>query len=254
MLLHSVNYVQENTSSLLTARQVQSMFGVDRSTVYRMAAHGTLPAVKFGRQWRFPADRIAQLALEADRGAGDSVERARDSAPTVPVEVADAVVAVCAALLGVTMVVTDMQGRPITGLANACDRLSSAGPGSGVVSQCLDEWHELAQEVDLEPRFQRGPMGFECARAFVRAGTELVAMVVAGGIAPQGTTDGGLHRLDAGQRSAVLAALPRIAAALSRAAAGRCNTELSVDVEHAVLHRTDRIARSEARQTVEVSP
>ncbi len=242
-----MNYVQETTSSLLTAQQVQRMFGVDRSTVYRMAAHGQLPAVKFGRQWRFPADQIELLTRHVDGSAAVP-------APQVPLEVADAVVAVAAALLGVTMVVTDMNGRPITGIANACAPLSDPRPGSAVVAQCLDEWRELAQEVDLEPRFRRGPMGFECARAFVRAGTELVAMVVAGGVAPADEPADGLHQLDDFQRQAVLAALPGIAAALARAAAGRPSTEFSIDVEHAVLAQMQQPnPRGVARQIVEVS-
>ena len=39
-------------------RRCRRLLGVDRSTVYRMAEDGRLPAVKVGRQWRFPADRI----------------------------------------------------------------------------------------------------------------------------------------------------------------------------------------------------
>ena len=52
---------------LLTANQVQRLFDVDRSTIYRMASDGRLPAVKIGRQWRFPADGIRRLmALPSD--------------------------------------------------------------------------------------------------------------------------------------------------------------------------------------------
>ena len=45
----------------LSAGQVSQMLGVDRSTVYRMAESGRLPAMKIGRQWRFPAEQIAAL-------------------------------------------------------------------------------------------------------------------------------------------------------------------------------------------------
>ncbi len=246
--------VQEERGELLTAQQVQGILGVDRSTVYRMAAHGTLPGVKIGRQWRFPAAPIVGLTREmhgADRATVARFDRAAGGA--VPTAVADAVVAVSAPLLGVTMVVTDMQGRPITGVANACARLVGGGPDSAVVADCLSEWRQLADEVDFEPRFRLGPMGFECARAFVRAGTELVAMVVAGGVAPEGVTTSGLHRLDEPRKQAVLAALPRIAATLSRAAAGRPSAEFTIDLEHALLHHPATNARIEARQTEEVT-
>ncbi len=45
----------------LTTREVQDLFKVDRSTIYRMAEDGRLPAVKVGRQWRFPSERIESL-------------------------------------------------------------------------------------------------------------------------------------------------------------------------------------------------
>lgn len=239
--------VQEEQSELLTPQQVQGILGVDRSTVYRMAAHGTLPGVKIGRQWRFPAGEILKFTRHAggdDRRGSET--GGRSTAGAVPTAVADAVVSVSAPLLGVTMVVTDMQGRPITGVANPCGRLDDDAGDSTVVAACLREWRQLAEEVDLEPRFQLGPMGFECARAFVRAGTELVAMVVAGGVAPAGGAATGLHRLDEGQKHAVLAALPRIAATLSRAAAGRPSAEVTIDLEHAVL-RSPQQTRAPSR-------
>ncbi|RMD52615.1 MAG: DNA-binding protein, partial [Candidatus Thermofonsia bacterium] len=45
-------------AELLTAREVQEMLNVDRSTVYRMAEDGRLPAVKVGKQWRFPREKV----------------------------------------------------------------------------------------------------------------------------------------------------------------------------------------------------
>ena len=37
-------------SGLLTTQQLQELIRVDRSTIYRMAEDGRLPAVKVGRQ------------------------------------------------------------------------------------------------------------------------------------------------------------------------------------------------------------
>ena len=48
----------EIMSQMLTAKEIQSLLDVDRSTVYRMAEDGRLPAIKVGRQWRFPAQKI----------------------------------------------------------------------------------------------------------------------------------------------------------------------------------------------------
>lgn len=55
--------------ALLSAQQVQDLLHVDRSTVYRMAEDGRLPAIKVGRQWRFPAARIDALLSGTDEQA-----------------------------------------------------------------------------------------------------------------------------------------------------------------------------------------
>ncbi len=72
---------------------------------------------------------------------------------------------------------------------------------------------------DLAPRFALGGLGFECARAFVRQGSSLIGMVVAGGVAPLDCDEHprGLHELDAAAREAVLRTLPHVAAAVATA-------------------------------------
>jgi excisionase family DNA binding protein len=52
-------------ATMLTAQQVQDLLDVDASTVYRMAGDGRLPAVRIGRQWRFPAAAIEALLAPA---------------------------------------------------------------------------------------------------------------------------------------------------------------------------------------------
>jgi len=75
----------------------------------------------------------------------------------------------------------------------------------------------LADEPDFEPQFLTGQLGFQCARAYIRSGTSLVGMVLAGGVAPPGNDSDELYHLDAAQRGRVLTALPKVASALSRA-------------------------------------
>ena len=52
--------IEDVMNNMLTAKEVQQLLQVDRSTVYRMAEDGRLPAVKVGKQWRFPADQLQQ--------------------------------------------------------------------------------------------------------------------------------------------------------------------------------------------------
>jgi excisionase family DNA binding protein len=198
------------TQKLLTARQVGDVLEIDTSTIYRMAGDGRLPAVKVGRQWRFPADQIERLVSGAtDRPAvPQHIDASR--------EIEEAVVMLAARALGVMMVYTDMHGEPLTKVANPCRRFESQAGDPAFISECAAEWRQFADDPDLRPQFRVGMHGFECARTFVRSGTELTGMVLVGGIAPEGQTDPDLFVLTESEREHVLAALPDTAALLSR--------------------------------------
>ena len=206
--------MQTNGPSLLTARQVQTMFGVDRSTVYRMAEDGRLPALKIGRQWRFRPEEIERLLVASPRTA--TLKGAPSVLPSLPALPAAAVVDVAADLLGVMMVAADMYGRPLTGVANPPPWFAARVDDPASFADCVAEWKVLADEPDFEPQFRTGQLGFQCARAYIRSGTSLVGMVLAGGVAAPGSDSDELYHLDAAQRGRVLAALPKVAAALSR--------------------------------------
>lgn len=196
---------------LLTADQVGHMLDVDRTTIYRMAADGRLPAVKVGRQWRFPAEQV--------RGLLGAIQPPR-SAPRTRLDgtVTETMIELLAESLGVMMVVTDMYGRPVTSVANPCPWFAARLRDDELIADCVDEWGTFAADPDFAPRFRLGRHGFECARAFVRNGTELVGMVLAGGVAPDDrhATGDGLYHLDEFERERVLEMLPRLAASLSR--------------------------------------
>ena len=202
--------MQTKGQSLLTARQVQTMFGVDRSTVYRMAEDGRLPALKIGRQWRFRPEEIERLLV-----ASPATATLNGSPPALPASAA-AVVEVAADLLGVMMVAADMHGRPLTDVANPSRWFAARADDPASLADCVAEWKMLADEPDFEPQFLTGQLGFQCARAYIRSGTSLVGTVLAGGVAPPGNDSDELYHLDAAQRGRVLTALPKVAAALSR--------------------------------------
>ncbi len=211
---------QAPVRGMLTALQVCEILHIDRSTVYRMAEDGRLPAIRVGKQWRFAAGDIA--ALMDDPGvvaaAGATLQQLE------PAPLSGAVIDVAADLLGVMMLVTDMEGNPVTEVANPCPWFAANADEPGVLAACVSEWRALAEDHDFTPRFTLGGNGFECARAFIRSGRELTGMVLAGGVAPadvQAPADGAgdLYTLTEEQRGAVLRALPRIAGTISRHAA-----------------------------------
>jgi len=210
-------------ADLLTARDVAQLLGVDTATVYRMAGDGRLPGVRVGRQWRFPSDRVrSALRRGVPASATEGTERPADAQahgwPDTGL-VSD-LVAFAADALGVMMVVTDMGGRPVTPVLNPCPAIAGRLGERDLLATCTLEWRALASDLDFEPRFRLGAMGFECARALIRSGTELVGTVLAGGVATAGSerSDDGLYHLDDDRRRAVLRLLPRLAATLSRLA------------------------------------
>lgn len=227
--MQALQNVQATGAELIDADAVARMLKVDRSTVYRMAGTGRLPAVKVGRQWRFPAEAI------------EAVRRLDDGDEAVPLVLdrglVEPFIEVVAEALGVMMVVTDVEGRPLTRVVNPCPWFAERADDPGLMDRCVAEWRLLAAGLDFAPHFRLGPMGFECARAFVRSGPELVGMVLAGGVSPQGITGTGLYELDDTARQRVLAALPKLATALSRLAG----------------HRDDQVA-AEATAVAEADP
>lgn len=204
---HMLHSRQNMHTNLLSASEVQDLLDVDRSTVYRMAGDGRLPAVKVGRQWRFPADEIENL-----------FEVVTPRTSRIDPGLAFSIIDVMARALGVQMMVTDVSGLPLTEVANPCEWFEEHADDPEIITACVDEWRVLAEDFDFAPRFRTGALGFECARTFIRSGSELVGMVLAGGIAPEGSSPNGFHTLESQQRHQVLELLPSVGALVSRCA------------------------------------
>ncbi|MEI8080782.1 MAG: helix-turn-helix domain-containing protein [Actinomycetes bacterium] len=217
----------------LTALEVQELLNIDRSTVYRMAEDGRLPSIRVGRSWRFPADKITGM-LAHDAEPNTKPTSSPEPASTLVGEttrypanqepdrrVAQAAIDVAAELLGVMMVVTDMDGQPITDVANPCPWFAEHASDPDVLDQCVAEWKNLADHPDFTPRFRIGAVGFECARTFVRSGAQLVGMVLAGGVSPSdemtpdAVSNPDLYHLSDSDRARVLDTLPKIAATIT---------------------------------------
>lgn len=197
-------------TDLLTAQQVQRLLRIDKSTVYRMAGDGRLPAIKVGKQWRFPSDEIERmLGATAHHPVRDFV---------LDPKAAQSVIDVMAERLGVMMVVTDLDGNPVTRVSNPCAWFSERDRDPGVIEACVDEWRGLGTDIDLSPRLRRGGLGFECARAFIRSDDVLVGMVLAGGISPYGDVSPVLHNLDDSGRQRLIETLPTVAALVAKCA------------------------------------
>ena len=65
--------MQQNRA-YLTVEEVAKRFGVNVTTIYRLAQQGKLPAFKIGNQWRFSEERLDEWVADRER-IGDSEER-----------------------------------------------------------------------------------------------------------------------------------------------------------------------------------
>jgi excisionase family DNA binding protein len=168
---------------LLTTSEVQRLIKVDRSTVYRMAEDGRLPAVKVGRQWRFPEDRLHDW-LQRRLPPSPRPEGAAPAPVIFPPRALQPAAEFMGLSLGTMVVLTDLEGRPLCAPGNPCGLFEALHAYPGVLERCALGWQELAAEADLAPQWRTTPLGFLCARSLVRNGDRLVATVLAGGVAP----------------------------------------------------------------------
>lgn len=185
-------------ADLLTTRQVQAILKVDRTTIYRMVEGGQLPAVRVGKQWRFARADLDRLlngqpkALDIPSpvpapvhlpSAQPAVEQnLRDALPLPAVQMIQDLIAEA---LGVTLLMTDMQGHPVTKVSNPCGLYAMLLADAEAVTHCIQEWQRMAGAVTLEPKFSPNDLGLLCARGLIRSGNLLQGMVFFGGIAPE---------------------------------------------------------------------
>lgn len=249
-------------SELISAKDVQDMLQVDRSTVYRMAEDGRLPAMKVGRQWRFDSQAI-RLWMRDHQTQPPSMPLSLSSVATPAVTLQEHLPLDCvqtiqdgfAEALEVMVIITDMDGRPVTEPSNPCGLFTALHDYPQVWQTCEEHWAEMAARPDLTPTFIRSSLGLLCARALIRVGRELKGMVFIGGVAPDDWPPAGeelerlakslhltpkvlepqlmaVHRLNAPKRQKALALVQRIADIVSHIIDERriLLTQLAIDV------------------------
>ena len=177
-------------TKMLTTREVQNLLHVDRSTVYRMAESGRLPAFKVGKQWRFPAEQIetwlqGKATSPLTTVSPEEPAKAADFASLLPLTCVQLIQDSFADALEAMIVITDMAGNPVTEVSNPCGLFEVMRRKPEALQQCIAGWGALASSLDLAPEFAPGHLGLLGTRAFVRCGTELKGMVFIGGVAPE---------------------------------------------------------------------
>lgn len=174
-------------SDFLTTRQLQELLQVDRTTIYRMADSGRVPAVKVGNQWRFPRRQVEDWLRmrEAQPPAVPAAGTAEDLRRLLPLECVQLIQDTFADALGVTVFITDLDGEPVTRPSHPCGMLSAVMGVPQARRRCMQDWAAMARLPGLQPAFLPSHLGLLCARGLIRCGSELCGMVVFAGLAPQ---------------------------------------------------------------------
>ena len=182
-------------SNYLTTRQLQEILQVDRTTIYRMADSGRVPAVKVGNQWRFPRQQVESWLknqngttngsdMVQSNGSVTPSQAVEDLRKLLPLDCVQLIQDTFADVLGVMILVTDLNGEPVTRPSNPCGLFVAAETSPVAHKRCMQLWAGLAREPSLRPQFIQSHLGLLCARGLIHAGSELKAMLVVGGIAP----------------------------------------------------------------------
>jgi excisionase family DNA binding protein len=162
---------------LLTARQVQDLLKVDRTTIYRMLKDGRLAGVKVGQQWRFSKGEVE--ALLSGKGQDD------DSLPTsltmvLPLHCIQAMQNVFAEVAQVGSVTTAPNGEPLTKISNSCRFCNLILASQSGRRACVASWQKLAEQPERHPQLVTCHAGLQYARARIEVGKASIAMLIAG--------------------------------------------------------------------------
>lgn len=183
-------------AELLTTRQLQEILQVDRTTIYRMADQGRIPAIKVGNQWRFPRQQIeawlqsqsinAPISPLSSEGGQTTPQTAQHTnlAQLLPLECVQLIQDSFADILKVMIMVVDLEGNMLTQPSNPCGLFLATEQSPTARERCVELWNEMAQLPAIMPRFQESHLGLLCARGYVRVGAEITGMLILGGITP----------------------------------------------------------------------
>jgi excisionase family DNA binding protein len=162
---------------LLTAKQLQELLHVDRTTIYRMLDDGRLTGVKVGQQWRFPRSGI-QALLEGKKTA--EIHTAPAATEELPVHCIQPIQDVFAEIMQMGAVTTAPDGEPLTEISNPCRMCQLILATETGRAACIASWRALAQQPDKQPKFMQCHAGLQYARARIQVNGTLKAALIAG--------------------------------------------------------------------------
>lgn len=126
--------------TLLTAKQVQDILRVDRTTIYRMLKDGRLNGVKVGQQWRFVQREVDDMLA---KGTGAETLSPLNPEDVLPLHCVQTVQDVFAEIAQVGAITVNKDGLPLTKFSNSngyCKLLLGSPPGR---QAAIESWSKL---------------------------------------------------------------------------------------------------------------
>jgi excisionase family DNA binding protein len=193
---------------LMTTQELQELLRVDRTTVYAMLKSGRLPGFKLGGQWRFSRREVERWLLEQKEEEGDENLPIKPSPAVLPLDSVQSIQSIFAEAMGVSSVVTGLDGQPLTEVSNSCHFCDLVRNSPSGRQQCVDSWRTLAGQKERRPRLFACHAGLLYARGRIEVEDEFVAMIFAGEFVLDGDLEVVKARMEA---TAEAAGLDRIA-------------------------------------------
>jgi excisionase family DNA binding protein len=163
--------------NLLTAKQVQDLLNLDRTTIYRMLKDGRLAGVKVGQHWRFSAREVNDILSKTTRMNDGPTPLAEDA---LPLHCMQPIQDVFAEVAQIGAVIADVDGNALTRMSNSCDFCKLIMGSDEGRAACMASWKKLADQQDAAPGFTTCHAGLQYARSQIKVQGELLAILVAG--------------------------------------------------------------------------
>ncbi len=164
-------------ANLLTARQVQEILKVDRTTIYRMLKDGRLKGVKVGQQWRFSEAHVEELISGHPLEEDAEPEELFDA---LPMHCMQPMQDVFAEIANVGSIITNAEGQPVTRISNSCDFCKLILGSTEGRKACFASWKKMIEEDTGEPTFSSCHAGLQYVTAPIKLHGEFAASLFAG--------------------------------------------------------------------------
>lgn len=164
---------------LLTTKQVQDLFKIDRITVYRMLNDGRIKGIKVGNQWRFSRSEISRLLGESEE-VKNSNNQPILKVSDFPSDCVEHLQEIFAGIIGVGAITVNLDGEPLTKaqFSNPFCKMMLENPSTQ--KACQNTWRRIALKTAGNSAFHVCHAGLCYLRSPVRMDGRTVAWMVTG--------------------------------------------------------------------------